>query len=96
MPRNHDLVACVQSGAYLDENTCGQDDGPFDPDDGWCAMTVSSNMDNLRNAVGAATTRFYDGTWWYTRWFDIPFINDVDGEGYDQGDAVALAVGAIL
>ena len=65
-------------------------------DDAKCTRTVPDNTDRLFSAAGRACRDLNDGTYRYKRCFDVPFINDMAGDGYDQDDAVALTVAAVL
>jgi hypothetical protein len=92
MVRDHGLVACVQSSARLD-GQCGQDDGFFDPSKARCARTLWSNLGSIiTDNTSVPVYSFNDGTYDYTRFFDIPFIHEVDGEGMDRDLATAIVI----
>lgn len=89
----HDLVACITSSTPLDSGTCGQDHGVFDISRARCTRAVWSNVGDLVTThTDAPVYSFNDGTYDYTRFFDIPFVNEVDGEGLDRGLAAALVI----
>ncbi|MFW5876919.1 MAG: trypsin-like serine protease [Myxococcota bacterium] len=95
--RGHDLVACVQANSEIDnDGPCAQRDNWFDSARSLCARTVWRNVGKLvLDNTETPSHSFNNGTYDYTRFFDIPFVNDVDGEGLDQGLATAIVAATI-
>ncbi len=95
--RGHDLLACVVSGGWHDGDYCGQDDSFLDPAKAWCARSVWGNIgETIVDNTTVECTSLNDGTYDYTRCFKLPFVEDVEGEGLDQGLASAIVAVTVL
>ena len=95
--RGHDLLACVHSHSERPENEeCVIDKFYYDFDQ-YCARTVRRNVGDLINdKTNVSCVALNNGTYQYTRCFDIPFIEDIAYEGLDKEDAVAMTVASIF
>lgn len=94
VPGQLNLIACVESRGDLDGDYCAQDDGVFDQSTEACARTNKSNVvDLIEGKTSVSCLKITDnGTYNYSRCFDVPYINNVAGEGLEQG----LATGIVM
>lgn len=90
-------IAGVLSGSDKDPEDegewCANNDPPHD--NAYYCRTVWSKLSWVEDATGLSCVLQPGGSRGYRRCFDLPLVEDVAGEGYGQGQGVALAMSSL-